>query len=272
MKTIPKRPNKEIQLAVWQFMAVIIAAIACLFAIVPLTARYRSKTCDVIYAEKAVKSLTNNSETSSDFHARYVRDIAPRDECGIIPPMCSATTTLTPASTTTSGRTTRTTVSTVSVTRPEITNFPTTTRTTTPDPWVNTTRPYNSWRLPTFAKPIDYTLRIACPDCFTSLTDTSAITFNGQVIIRINVTNTTDYLVLHAKNLNITQASLISGSTGTATITYLPEFEMIYLSFNSSTIAIGEITLQIDYTGQINQQDQTGFYRELFWKSNSELS
>jgi hypothetical protein len=92
------------------------------------------------------------------------------------------------------------------------------------------------------------------------------------VAIRINILNATDYLVLHAKNLNIIQANITSGTTSTATITYLPEFEMIYLFFGPSTIPPGEITLLIDYTGEINQQDQTGFYREIFRTSNGGFS
>jgi hypothetical protein len=261
-----KYTNKGIQLAVWQLFAIIIAAIACLIAIVPLISRYRSNQCTTI-------SIENAPEPSlDDFHKRYVRDVHLRDQCDVIPPMCSATTTVVTTPTTPLVTTTRTTVSTVSVTRPIITPFTTTPQTTTPDPWANLTRPYNSWRLPTFAKPIDYTLNIACSDCFTTISDSSIITFNGQVTIRISILNPTDYLVLHAKNLNITQASIISGGTGTANITYLQDDDMIYLYFGSATIAVGEISLLIDYTGIINQQDQTGFYRELFWKSTGELS
>jgi len=258
------KTNQTIELAIWQLFAILIAAIACLFTVVPFISQYRSIKCDIIYKENPVESLSYNS----NFHKRYVREINPRDQCDVIPPMCLVTPTTTISSTTT----TRTTVSTVSVTRPVITNFPTTSRTTTPDPWANLTRPYNSWRLPTFAIPIDYTLLIACPDCFTFTSDLSTISFNGQVSIRINILNATQYLILHAKNLNITEAKLSSDGTGIATITYLPEYEMIYLNFGPSTIASGEITLLIDYTGIINEQDQTGFYRELFWKSIGEIS
>ncbi|UJR37821.1 hypothetical protein I4U23_030511 [Adineta vaga] len=35
---------------------------------------------------------------------------------------------------------------------------------------------------------------------------------------------------------------------------------------------LGSITLEIDYTGTVNQRDQTGFYREVFWKSIGEIS
>jgi hypothetical protein len=270
MKTTTKHTNREIELAVWQLFAIIIAAIACLFAIVPFISRYQSNKCDTIYIENAVEHASSNSEISSDYHRRHVREVDLRDQCDVIPPLCSATTT---TASSTSAITTRTTVSTVLVTRPVITTFPTSPRTTTPDPWANLTRPYNSWRLPTFAKPIHYTLHISCPDCFTLIPDLSTITFNGQVSIHINILNSTQYLILHAKNLNITQANLTSaGGTSLATITYLPEYEMIYLFFGPSTIDIGEVTLLIDYTGIINEQDQTGFYRELFWKSIGEIS
>jgi len=286
MKT--KHTNKAIELTVWQLFAIIIAAIACLLAIIPLISRYQSNQCATIFIEDTLEPPSSNLELSSDYHRRYVRDVNLREQCDIVPPMCSATTTIistsataptstsatapTTTSTIAPTTTTRTTVSTVSVTRPIITTFSTTPRTTTPDPWANLTRPYNSWRLPTFAKPIDYTLSIACSDCFTSTSDLSTITFNGQVTIRINILNNTDNLVLHAKNLNITEAKITSGGTGIANITYLPDDDMIYLQFGPSPIVIGEISLLIDYTGLINQQDQTGFYRELFWKSTGEIS
>jgi hypothetical protein len=266
MKVKTKHTNAEIELAVWQLFAIIIAAIACLFAIVPLISRYRSNQCDTIVIENTLEP------PADDYHARYVRDVHPREQCDVIPPVCSVTTTGTTVSTIAPVTTTRSTVSTVLVTRPIITPLTTTQRTTTPDPWANVTRPYNSWRLPPFAKPIDYTLNIACSNCYNSTSDLSAITFDGQVNIGISILNPTDFLVLHAKNLNITQASITSGGTGTAIITYLQDDEMVYLYFGPATIAVGEINLQIDYTGLINQKDQTGFYRELFWKSTGDIS
>jgi hypothetical protein len=265
MKTTTKRKNQIIEIAIWQFFAIIIAAIACLFAVTLSISQYRPTKCDTIYEENAIEPLSYYSESLPDFHERYVREINPRDQCDVIPPMC-------PTTTTTSSTTTRTTVNTVSVTRPVITTIPTTSKPTTPDPWANLTRPYNSWRLPTFAIPIDYTLSIACPDCFTFTSDLSTITFNGQVSIRINISNETQYLILHAKNLNITQAKLPSIGEEMANIIYLPEYEMIYLNFSPLTIPVGEIILLINYTGIINEQDQTGFYRELFWKSIGEIS
>jgi hypothetical protein len=273
MKTSEKNTNKGIELPVWQLLTLIVAGIACLFATAPFISRYRSSKCDIIYIDNPIKPPSyNNSEAPLDSHPRYVREVALRDQCGIIPPLCSATPTAPTVSSTIPVITTRTTLSPATVTRPVITTFPTSPRTTTPDPWVNITRPYNSWRLPVFATPISYTLSLACPNCFTLISDSSTITFNGQVTIRMNIQNPTQYLVLHAKNLNITQAILTNGAIGTATITYLPEFEMVYLFFGPSNLTTGEKTIQIGYTGIINQQDQTGFYRETFWKSLGELS
>lgn len=272
MKSKTKGSNKAIELAVWQLVAILIAAIACLLAIVPLISRYRLNQCTTVYIENASKPPWSKSIFSPNYHKRHVRNADLRDRCDSVPPMCSITTTMTIASTNFSVGTTRTTVSTVSVTRPLITALSTTPRTTTSDPWVNRTRPYNSWRLPTFAKPIDYTLHISCPDCFTIISDSATITFNGQVTIRISILNTTEYLVLHAKNLNITLATITTGGAGTADITYIPEYDMIYLSFDPSTIVVDEITLLIDYTGIINQRDQTGFYRELFWRPTGDIS
>ncbi|CAF0931516.1 unnamed protein product [Rotaria sordida] len=267
-----KHTNREIEFSIWQLFALIIAAIACLFAIVPFIFQYRLNKCDFIKIENPVEPRSYNSDVSSDYHRRYVRDVSNRDQCSNVPPMCSATTTLTPGTTVSSIRTTRSTPSTVSVTRPGITNFPTQSPTTTIDPWANTTRPYNSWRLPIFAKPIDYTLHFVCPNCYSWMESIPVTTFYGKVSIQINILNDTQYLVLHAKNLNITTAKLIGGSGSTATITYLPEYEMIHLYFGPTSISVGTITLEIDYTGEINEQDNTGFYREWFWKSIGELS
>ncbi|CAF0756114.1 unnamed protein product [Adineta steineri] len=270
MKIVTKRTNNEVELALWQLFALIMAALACLVAMAPLISRYRAVKCDIIYVDNTNQPQSNNSEILTDYRRRYVRDVDDRAQCGVIPPMCIATTTVSTMPTASPITTTRSTQSTVSVTRPVITTNPTTPRTTTPDPWANLTKPYDSWRLPTFAVPIDYTLRVSCPDCFNLTSPQSTITFNGQVSIRINIVTATTFLVLHAKNLNITEAQLTAVGTGAATVTYLPEYEMIYLSF-PSIIAVGEVTLQIVYNGKINERDQTGFYREQFWKSIDEI-
>lgn len=265
MKPNRKSTNKVIEISVWQFLAIIIASIACLIAIIPLVSRYRSNQCSITHVNNAPELPLTDSSFSPKDRRRYVRNIHSREQCDVVPPLCNVTTT--PPQTTT-----RTTVSTVLVTRPTIAPFTTTPRTTTPDPWVNLTRPYNSSRLPIFAKPIDYALRIDCPDCFAPISGSSVLLFIGQLTIRISIATATEYLVLHARNLNITQARIIAGGTDTANITYIPEYEMIYLSFAPSTITVGEISLLIDYTGIVNEQDQIGFYRELFWKSTGDIS
>lgn len=259
-----KTTTNSIELKVWQLLAIATLAISCLISLQSLLSHYQTISCDTTYTEIL-------SETEIDFHRRYIRNV---DQCDDIPPMCIVTTTSTSTSTSTTVSTTvRSTVSTVAVTRPTLTTVSTTQRTTTADPWVNRTRPYDSWRLPIFAKPLDYKLRVACLDCFTLVSENvSAIIFNGQVIIHIDISNQTDYLVLHAKNLNIIQAKLTNTSFDPANITYLSDDDMIYLSFAPATIPKGEIDLVIDYTGVINQQDQTGFYRELFWKSAGQIS
>lgn len=272
MKTTTKRTNNEIELSLWQLLALIVAGCACVAAIAPFVSRYRSLKCDVVYVNEATKPAPETTTKDLDLlRPRFARDVASQDQCAAIPPMCSATTTVTPMPTASTVTTTRTTVSTAKVTRPVITTNPTTPRTTTPDPWANSTRPHTSWRLPASAKPVAYTLSIACPACFDNTSSASSITFTGRVTIRIDILSTTDSLVLHAKNLNISQASLTVGATGSATVTYIPEFEMVFLKF-PSTMNPGEVTLQIDYTGTVNERDQTGFYREVFWKALAETS
>ncbi|CAF3827275.1 unnamed protein product [Rotaria magnacalcarata] len=260
-----KYTNKDIELSLWQCFAVVLIAIACLFAIAPLVVRNRSNKCVIVQVEDSIKPQSQNVEASSDNHRRYGRDVSSNDQCSIIPPMCNVPTTMTT-------KTTRTPVSTVSVTRPVITSFDTSPRPTTPDPWANISRPYNSWRLPNFAKPIDYKLHISCPHCYAWIDELPVTFFYGKLSIRIDVTNATTFLVLHAKNLNITEAKLTSSGGGMATVTYLPEYEMVYLDFFASPIAVGEVTLEIDYRGVLNEQDNTGFYREFFWKAIGEIS
>ncbi|CAM4813065.1 unnamed protein product [Rotaria magnacalcarata] len=260
-----KYTNKDIELSLWQCFAVVLIAIACLFAIAPLVVRNRSNKCVIVQVEDSIKPQSQNVEASSDNHRRYGRDVSSNDQCSIIPPMCNVPTTMTT-------KTTRTPVSTVSVTRPVITSFDTSPRPTTPDPWANISRPYNSWRLPNFAKPIDYKLHISCPHCYAWIDELPVTFFYGKLSIRIDVTNATTFLVLHAKNLNITEAKLTSSGGGMATVTYLPEYEMVYLDFFASPIAVGEVTLEIDYIGVLNERDNTGFYREFFWKAIGEIS
>ena len=275
MKASEKQRFKAIELSLWQLAALIVAAFACICAIVPLIARYRSYECALSYSmvPRGELPLDDGPDVILNHHPRYVREVdTAADQCGVIPPMCLPTTTVSTGSPASSTTTRRSSVSTVSVTRPVITPFTTPARTTTPNPWANTTRPYDSWRLPAFATPVSYALSLSCPICFELLTYPPMIPFDGQLTIRINIINATDFLVLHAKNLNITQASITSGGAGTAVVTYLPEFEMIHLNFRPATLAVGEITLQITYTGYINQQDQTGFYREVFWRSVGDLS
>ncbi|CAF1062451.1 unnamed protein product [Adineta ricciae] len=272
MKTISKHTTNQIEFKIWQFLALIIAASACVIALGPLTLQYRSTKCDVIYIEKVVTPpKSNTSQTTSNSHRRYVRDINRQEQCPAIPPMCSATSTVPTIPTASPVSTTRSTPSTPKVTRPVITTYPTTQRTTTPDPWANTTRPYSSWRLPPFATPTDYTLNIACPDCFALFSNLTSITFTGRVTISINLSQQTNFLVLHSKNLNITEAKLTGAGSNAATVTYLSDTDMVYLLFPAQ-IPVGSITLEITYTGKINERDQTGFYRELFWKSVGEIS
>ena len=96
--------------------------------------------------------------------------------------------------------------------------------------------------------------------------------FYGQLTMRINVLAPTSFLVLHAKNLNIARPTVTSGGPSPVNMTYLPEFEMIHLSFGATPLPAGQHSIQINYTGLINQQDQTGFYRDTFWKSLGESS
>jgi hypothetical protein len=274
MKVTSKQRNNIIELAVWQLVAIFVAAFACLCTLIPLIARYRSYRCEISFPIDASSLAVFDKEhpVLIEHHSRHARQVIAPDQCGIIPPMCLPTTVVSTLSSTRPTTTQRTTVSTVSMTRPVITAPSTSSPTTTSNPWINTSRPYNSWRLPTFAVPTEYTLRLSCPICFQLKSTSSMIPFNGQAIIRLNLLSSTNYLVLHANQLNITRATVTNGDSAIAAITYLPEFEMVHLNFSPVSLNKGEIVIEIDYTGQINQHDQTGFYREVFWTANDQLS
>lgn len=272
MKTTMKHSSREIELSLWQCLAIILAIMVGLLAMAPYIGLYRTKKCATLTNEKIIEHQSQKTDASFDDHRRYVRDVNAPDQCSVVPPQCSATTTLTTQSTASTTTTTRSTVSTASITRPIITSYPTQPPVTTPDPWANISRPHNSWRLPTYAKPIDYQLSLNCPLCYQWIDNLPATLFYGKVSINIDILTATQSLVLHAKNLNITVATLVTGTPRTATVTYLPEFEMIYLDFGLPQIAVGPVTVEIEYTGVLNERDNTGFYREYFWKSVGELS
>ena len=270
-----KYQNRTIEVPVWQLIAIGLGIAVCVVTLIPLVFKYRQQEYQDI--DPFVVPSSNSDDVDQklyqhqEIRKRYARQVT-SDQCGFVPPMCPATTAGT-ASPMTTTMTTRPPVTTVSITRPMITNPTTTPRTTTPDPWFNTTRPYNSWRLPNFAIPLSYTLRLSCPDCFDSNSDMTNIPFMGHLQIRFRLIAETEYLILHAKGLKIQQAQIVNPEPiSTSSITELPEFEMIHLNFAPEKLPMGEHTLEIIYQGQVNTQDQTGFYREVFWKSVGVLS
>lgn len=268
MKSFGQHRSNSIEFSLWQFFALLIGATACLCSLFPLITQYRVYRCDDL---SLVKVSETNLPTEIVSHVRHVRQVS-ADQCSnVIPPMCLATTT--PSTTTTIRTTTkRSTPAVATPTRPVITNFPTNPPTTTADPWASSPRPYNSWLLPAFAKPKSYSLTFSCPECFNLINASSTISFDGQVSIKIDVLSPTNFLVLHAKNLNISTVTISPAGPGSPTITTIPEFEMIHLNFTSGTIPNGEVTLDLTFKGEINQQEQTGFYRETFWTSPEQTS
>jgi aminopeptidase N len=80
------------------------------------------------------------------------------------------------------------------------------------------------------------------------------MTFDGQVVIELNVTQATDKLVLNAANLTLSRASLSGrGGAATATVTTDEATQTATLAFGR-TLAPGAYKLTIDYAGKINEQ------------------
>lgn len=117
------------------------------------------------------------------------------------------------------------------------------------------------YRLPNTTYPSSYEISL-----FTRV-DLSIFDFVGQVKINIAVASTTDEIVLHAKQLNITSIRLFRYS-GTVPIdvklqpyVYEKITEFLRIKTDGSILIAGDrLLLEILYTGTL-RSDNAGFYR-----------
>ena len=111
-------------------------------------------------------------------------------------------------------------------------------------------------RLPTTVVPSHYDLELA--------PDLDAATFAGTSEVTLIVTEPVDQLILHALDLDITEAWLegIEGERIEATVTFDTPSETATLAL-SATAAPGAWTLHTTFTGELNDK-LVGFYRSTF--------
>jgi puromycin-sensitive aminopeptidase len=107
------------------------------------------------------------------------------------------------------------------------------------------------FRLPTGVAPRRYDLTIS--------PDLDASTFEGRVVISVDVLEATDEIVLHAKDLTI-HAAAVDGSA--ATVTHRPDVDQLVLA-PGRTIGPGNAVIEIVYGAEISH-GLLGFYRSTF--------
>ncbi|HVJ98523.1 MAG TPA: M1 family metallopeptidase [Acidimicrobiia bacterium] len=113
----------------------------------------------------------------------------------------------------------------------------------------------DSGRLPTTVRPRRYDLLIA--------PDLGASTFAGEVVIALELTEATDTIVLHARELDVALVALTQGgSPVAATLTSEPDAERIVIRADGH-LAPGDATLELRFDGEISS-GLLGFYRSTY--------
>ena len=115
--------------------------------------------------------------------------------------------------------------------------------------------PTQDFRLPTNVKPSAYSVSLK-PDIENG-------TFEGNVVINVDVKNPTRIIELNAKDLVVSRAVLTTDSGACEAKTELiPKTERLVLTF-ATPVPTGKGTIALDFTGVLNDQ-MTGFYRSSY--------
>ncbi|MEE8407025.1 MAG: M1 family peptidase, partial [Acidimicrobiia bacterium] len=114
----------------------------------------------------------------------------------------------------------------------------------------------NPFRLPRHVVPTHYDIRLE-PDLDT-------LRFDGSVGIDIDVTTSTDTIVLNTADLDIKSATLLSpsGPIAVTEMSYDEEYERVTLLLDAPA-APGSYRLEIEHSGIINDQLR-GFYKSIY--------
>ncbi|CAN7984588.1 unnamed protein product [Ixodes hexagonus] len=109
---------------------------------------------------------------------------------------------------------------------------------------------WNDIRLPSFARPLHYELAMR--------PNLSEATNRGSVNITLTVLRASDFLVLHAKNLSVTQVRLWAGGASVLRWHEMPDHDQLYVELDSG-MAPGNATLGLDFEGPLHR-DLIGLY------------
>ncbi len=108
------------------------------------------------------------------------------------------------------------------------------------------------YRLPDFALPLNYDLRLA--------PDMTSFKCEGSEVIELDIRRATNYILLNALDLEIDSAEIKQGGhVEKAKIVLEPEHERVRLTFEKN-INPGQAHLTIKFCGDINDKLR-GFYR-----------
>ena len=103
----------------------------------------------------------------------------------------------------------------------------------------------STYRLPTYASPRRYDVQLDA--------QLGREEFHGQVVIALDLHETTNIIELHARDLNITTAQVTGNRENqTAAVTLDPENERLILQF-SEALSAGEATLKIIFHGKVSE-------------------
>lgn len=128
--------------------------------------------------------------------------------------------------------------------------------------------PPTTYRLPNDSYPLSYDLYLRT-DIDQGIAD-----FQGRVKIHIKMQSTTNEIVLHSKQINITNIDMrdpetLAAERNTLTFYYIQSHDFLVIDLGVVKNAGIELVLDIQYIGKL-RDDQEGFYRGSYKNENNE--
>ena len=124
---------------------------------------------------------------------------------------------------------------------------------------------FSFFRLPSYARPEQYQIFL-----HPNLTKES---YDGHVVIHVSVTKSSEYVVLHSTQHNITKFTLIQGEDQitSSTLMYCNSTEQVAVSFENTIFQPGIVyVLNVTFTGMLDPHGLYGFYLSSYKDSNNE--
>lgn len=115
------------------------------------------------------------------------------------------------------------------------------------------------YRLPTKVIPSKYTINL------TPYLLNDKFTFNGKVLISVNVVEQTELIVLHSVDLQIQSVIVKNGRNEIKTKKpiVVSEFDFLQIELDRKVDSGTSLTIEITYTGEVTSEPR-GFYRSFY--------